>query len=90
MADSKTQFLMGEDEPTEAEPIYLSSNGHTQSQYPMSDQELIKTDHPQLLNQLLIYLNNRGSSCQKSYLWRQHAHTVPISHNRVTAEQTDT
>ena len=37
MSDIFFQFMLSEDEPTQSEPIYLSSNEDTETQNPMSD-----------------------------------------------------
>ena len=39
MAEGSSQYMIDEDEPTQTEPIYLSSDDDTETQNPMSNQE---------------------------------------------------
>ena len=59
MAGETTQVVMDEDETMQPDPIYLSSNEDTASQYTMSDQYLTKDDNTQneTWNQFLVCPN---------------------------------
>ena len=64
MTDSTTQLLMAEDEPTQTEAKYPSSDEDTKSEYPMSDQELTGDVADQGLNQLVIQSNDPANVAQ--------------------------
>ena len=58
MVDNITQLVMDEDEPMQAQPIYLSSDEDTETQYLMSGQELTINHDQEKLNQLVINPND--------------------------------
>ena len=66
MAANSTELMMDKDEPMQTEPIYLSGEENTETQYPMSDQELRNEKDEQWLNQIVINPNDPTNTVQNT------------------------
>ena len=69
MAYRTSQFLIDEDEPKQMDPIYLSSEEDTESQYSISYQELRGDNDPQCqtLNQVVVHGNDPTEATQVTF-----------------------